>query len=178
MTDQKAIHAMRTGSQDALAWLIDKYGAYVSTIVWNIIGGSMSMADVEEVSSDVFLAVWNQANYIRTSSIRGYLASIARNKAKNKLRDAGCEVTLDENMILLESIHAEDIYENKEVKQVVRRAVNNMKEPEREILLRYYFYYQTMDVISKEMGMNLSTVKTKLRRAKEFLKQSLMQEFR
>ena len=94
------------------------------------------------------------------------------------MRDAGCEVTLDENMILLESIHAEDIYENKEVKQVVRRAVNNMKEPEREILLRYYFYYQTMDVISKEMGMNLSTVKTKLRRAKEFLKQSLMQEFR
>lgn len=173
MTDRKALHDIRIGSQEALAWLIDKYGAYVSTIVWNIIGGSMSIADVEEVSSDVFFALWNRADYIRNTTLKSYLAGIARNMAKTKLRDAGYTLALDENIILIDDITLEDVYANKEAREIVRRAVNAMKEPEREILLRYYYCYQTMDVISKEMGINLSTVKTKLRRSKELLKQIL-----
>ena len=178
MPDRKALIGIRAGSQDALTWLIDKYGAYVSTIVWNIIGSTMSMADVEEVSSDVFFALWNQANDIHSTSLRGYLAGIARNMAKNKLRNAGHELALDENVILIDDIDLEDVYAGKETREIVRCAVNSMKEPEREILLRYYFYYQTMDAISKEMGINLSTVKTKLRRSKEFLKQSLIKKLK
>lgn len=178
MTDQTALNEIRAGSQDALVWVIDKYGAYISTIVWNIIGNSMTISDVEEVSSDVFFALWNRANYIRTASLKSYLAGIARNMAKTKLRNAGHELSLDENVLSIEDIPIEDAYESKALREIVRHTVHNMKEPEREILLRHYFYYQTMEVISKEMGINISTVKTKLRRSKELLKHVLTQRLK
>lgn len=178
MPDRKALNQIRAGSQDALSSLINKYGAYVSTIIWNIIGSSMSIADVEEVASDVFFALWNQANYIHSTSLKGFLAGTARNMAKNKLRDAGHELSLDENILLLDNIDLEDTYANKEIREIVRLMVNSMKEPEREILLRYYYYYQTMEVISREMGINLSTVKTKLRRSKELLRQALTKKLK
>ena len=174
LTDKDAINQIRAGSQEALSWLIDKYGGYVSTIVWNIIGRKLSLADVEEISSDVFFALWTQSDHIRTTSLRGYLAGIARNMAKNKLRDAGHELDLDENLICVNITNMEESYARKEIQKIVRQTVNDMSEPEREILLRYYFYYQTMDAISKEMGINLSTVKTKLRRSKELLRQILI----
>lgn len=169
---------MRAGSQDALAWVIEKYGAYVSTIVWNIIGKNMSIADVEEVSSDVFFALWNQIGSIQTSTLRGYLAGIARNMAKSKLRQSGHDLSLEENIIIIDDTSLEAMYEAKEINSIVRHTIDLMKAPEREIFMRYYFYYQTMDLISKEMGINLSTVKTKLRRTKELLKQSLLTKLR
>lgn len=178
MADKKALEGIRNGSQESLGRLIDKYGAYVSTIVWNIIGSRMTMADAEEVCSDVFFALWNQANTVQSSSLKGYLAATARNMAKNKLRHAGYDLSLEENILLIDSSDLEDTYASKETAQIVRSTVNSMKEPEREILLRYYYYYQTMDVISKEMGINLSTVKTKLRRSKELLGKALTQKLK
>ena len=173
MTDRDAICAIRAGSQDALAWVIDKYGAYVGTIVWNIIGNYMSVSDVEEVSSDVFFALWTQADDLQTTKLKSYLAAMARNKAKNKLREVGQELVLDDDVIVIDEICLDDAMAREEAKDIVRSAVNNMKEPEREILIRHYFYYQTMDTISIEMGINLSTVKTKLRRSKEMLRKIL-----
>lgn len=57
MTEGKALKELQRGSQQALAWFIDKYTPYVSTIIYNIIGGDMSEADIEEVASDVFFAL-------------------------------------------------------------------------------------------------------------------------
>ncbi len=176
MADKKALEGIRNGSQESLGKLIDKYGAYVSTIIWNVIGNRMSMADVEEVASDVFFALWNQAGKINASSAKGYLASMARNMAINKLRENGQELNLEENIIAMENSDLEDTYVLKESRAIVRHSVNNMKEPEREILIRYYYYYQTMEKISQEMEINLSTVKTKLRRSREVLKEVLREK--
>ena len=142
MTDRKALKDIRAGSQDALVWIIEKYGAYVSTIVRNVIGNAMPFADVEEVSSDVFFALWTQADSVRAATLKGYLAGVARNMAKNKLRRAGHEIALEDNLLLIDGVNLEDVYANKEIQEIVRRAVNAMKEPEREILLRYFYYYQ------------------------------------
>ncbi len=174
MNDRKALRDLHAGSQEALIWIMNKYGGYVSTIVWNIIGPSMSVCDAEEVVSDVFLALWNNSSAIRTNSIKSYLAGIARNKAKMKLREAGHTLALDCNIIELEISNPEDEYEKKELGLLVKKAINQMKEPDREILLRYFYYYQTMDTISSEMGINLSTVKTKIRRGKDSIKSYLL----
>lgn len=174
MNDRKALRELRAGSQEALIWIMNKYGGYVSTIVWNIIGPSMSIYDSEEVVSDVFLALWNSSSAIRTNSIKSYLAGIARNKAKMKLREAGHTLVLDCNIIELEISNPEDEYEKKELSLLVKKAIDQIKEPDREILLRYFYYYQTMDTISSEMGINLSTVKTKIRRGKDSIRTHLL----
>ena len=48
-----------------------------------------------------------------------------------------------------------------------------MSHPDREIFLRHYYYCQTVSQISGEMGINVSTVKTKLRRGREKLRKQL-----
>lgn len=174
MDECEALRDLRAGSQEALIWIMNKYGGYVSTIVWNIIGSSMSIHDSEEVVSDVFLALWNNSATIRTNSIKNYLAGIARNKAKMKLRESGRTLTLDDNIIEFETSNPEDAYERKELSLLVKKAVDQLNEPDREILLRYLYYYQTMDTISSEMGINLSTVKTKIRRGKDSIKSYLL----
>ena len=45
--EAEALRALNHGSEEALAWFIDRYSAYVHTIISNLIGRSMSYADIE-----------------------------------------------------------------------------------------------------------------------------------
>ena len=173
MTEGKALRQLQQGSAEALRWFMGKYTPYVSTIIYNIIGSHMSSADVEEVASDVFFALWENAQKINSGSVRGYLGAIARNKAKNKFREAGFELPLDEELYISEDLPLEEQQIEKELQAVVRRQVLDMSEPDREILLRYYYYYQPIPRISREMGMSISNIKVRLHRARNALRSTL-----
>ena len=56
---------------------------------------------------------------------------------------------------------------------MVRLAVTRLGEPDREIFLRHYYYAQTVTEIGRIMGLNESTIKTKLRRGRMRLKELL-----
>ena len=173
MTEGKALKELQRGSQQALAWFIDKYTPYVSTIIYNIIGGDMSTADIEEVASDVFFALWNNAGKVRSSSVKAYLGSIARNMAKNKTRERGNALPLDEDILIVDQRTPETRYEQKELNMRVRQAVLLMEYPDREIFLRFYYYGQSVKDIAAQMEMNASTVRSRLARGREKLKAEL-----
>ena len=166
----KAMKELRAGSEDALSYFIHKYIPYVTTVVFNIIGTSMDMADIEEVVADVFFAFWQNAENVH--SVKGFLGTVARNKAKNKLREVGKDLPLNDQ-IAEDRLTLEKCAEKKELAAAVKKAVTRLPQPDREIFLRFYYYYQTQEEIAAEMGINISTVKTKLRRGRERLKQSL-----
>ena len=63
--------------------------------------------------------------------------------------------------------------EQAEERKNVRRAVEGLGEPDREIFLRHYYYAQTVTEIGQSMDLNVSTVKTKLRRGRQRLKEML-----
>ena len=110
LTEAKALRLLQQGSADALQWFIRKYTPYVSTVIYNIIGSSMSISDTEEVTADVFFALWENAQKVKTGSVRGYLGSIARNKAKNKFREAGFDLPLEEELYISECLPLEEQY--------------------------------------------------------------------
>ena len=173
MTESKALRLLQQGSADALKWFIGKYTPYVSTIIYNIIGSAMSSADVEEVASDVFFTLWENAPKVNSGSVRGYLGSIARNKAKNKFREAGFDLPLDEDLYISEDLPLEEKQMERELQEAVRQKVLQMKEPDREILLRYYYYYQPIPRIAREMGMSPANIKVRLHRARNTLRSTL-----
>ena len=177
MNEAQALRELKNGSEDALAWFIDHYSSYVHTVVGNLIGQSMSYSDIEEVDADVFVALWKRAQQVRTGSVKSWLGSVARNAAKNKLRELGREMPLEEDEIVLECATPETEVERREQQRCVRKAVLSMEWPEREIFLRHYYYGQKVSVIAEEMAMNLSTVKTHLRRGRETLRAVLTQDF-
>ena len=47
------------------------------------------------------------------------------------------------------------------------------EEPDNEIMIRYYYNGEKIREISKAMDINISTVKTKLKRSRERLKEML-----
>ena len=133
----------------------------------------MSSADVEEVASDVFFALWENADKVNSGSVRGYLGSIARNKAKNKFREAGFDLPLDQELYISEDLPLEEQHLEEELKALVKQEVLNMSEPDREILLRYYYYYQPIPRISREMGLTAANIKVRLHRARNALRSTL-----
>jgi len=173
--ERKALKKLKHRNEEALLWFIDRYAAYVNTIIYNIIGSSMSSLDMEEVSSDVFFTLWVNAERITPGKVKAYLGGIARNKAKERTRKAGIELPLEDDLLLVSKEDLEHDFEERELAGFLQKAILAMQYPEREIFIRYYYYYQPVSVIAEEMGVNLSTVKTKLHRGRKRLKEILME---
>ena len=174
MTEAKALSAMREGDQEALGWIIDRYSAYVGSIVTNIIGESMGRADVEEVCSDVFLALWQNAGKILPLHLKGYLGRVARNMALKKLRQRKRELPLEDDILILEEDSLYERLAEKDRVVLVRKALLSLSQEDREIFLRYYYREESVQQIAGQMGLKPNTVKTRLMRGREKLRQSLI----
>ena len=174
MRDELILRKMKRGDPSGLEELMDRYIAYVSAVVWNILRNTMSREDAEEVVSDVFLAAWDQAQDLRPHAVKAWLGTVARRKAFNKLRLRSGDLPLEEDVLELAADDSpEGTLSRKEEAKLVRSAVDSLGEPDREVFLRHYFYAQTVQEISQVMSMNESTVKTRLRRGRGRLKEIL-----
>ena len=135
----------------------------------------MTQSDVEETVSDVFLALWNNSHKIKPGMTRAYLGSIARNQAKKKLRKQGLSLELEENILTIETANPEQELVQREQRKLVNQSILAMGHPDREIFLRHYYYGQTIPVICRQMHLTPSAVKSRLKRGREKLKATLIQ---
>ena len=171
MTEQTIIRKMQAKDPAALEALMDYYIPYVSALVWNILRFSMQPEDAEEVVSDVFLAAWNQAEDLRSGKVKAWLAAVARNKAKCRLRSIVTALPLEEELLEQPGQENPEVQLTQaEERILVNWAVNSLPEQDREIFLRHYYHAQTVREISEKMALNESTIKTKLRRGRAKLK--------
>jgi RNA polymerase sigma-70 factor (ECF subfamily) len=174
MTDSRLLRAVRAGSEPALGQIIDKYTAYVCTIIRNVIGERMAREDIEEIASDVFLALWENAD--KAKNPKAYLAAIARNMAKNRLRGVRQNLPLDEEIAADNSPEMEESMILTDERNAVKSAILAMDAPDREIFMRHYYASQTVAAIARETGMSESAVKHRLVRGREKLKPILDRE--
>ena len=72
MEDEKLVRRLQKGSRTALEQAINRYTAYVSTIVWRTLGSAATREDTEEVVSDVFLSLWSHAHELDPSRVCGH----------------------------------------------------------------------------------------------------------
>lgn len=140
MDERDALKKMICKDEDALAWFIDRYAPYVSTIIYNILGSFVDSSDLEEVASDVFLTLWNNAKSVNPGKVKAYLGGIARNKAKEYTRKIGTELSLEDDIIIISDENLEHDFEKREQAKYIQEAVLALNAPEREIFLRYYFF--------------------------------------
>jgi RNA polymerase sigma-70 factor (ECF subfamily) len=164
---------IQNGSERALAKVIDKYSAYVCTVIRNTAGESLSHEDVEELASDVFLALWNNADRVR--NLKAYLGRVAHNQAVNALRGIENALPLDDEIVSEEGEVLEAVISNEE-REAVKSAVMAMKNPDREIFLRYYYNSEPVAVVAEGTGLTEAAVKHRLARGRERLRQSVIKE--
>ena len=146
----KLLHNLKSKKRNSLEDVIKLYTPYVSVVIYNTIGSIAPKEDVE---------------------------AVARNTAKNKLRTIIVNEELDEN-IVSDSDSPQDILLKNEDRKFLLDMIAALGEPDSEIFLRYYYYNEKIKVISDVMNINISTVKSKLSRGKEKLKNAIMQNGR
>lgn len=176
MNDDKLLSALKKGRRDALDRVMREYGGYVSVIVAGVAGGALPREDVEEAVADAFVALWRSAGALdeTRANLRGYLAAIARNKARDRLRRLRGELPLPEDGGLLPGGEdpADEAVRRDEA-EALRQLLLAMPEPDRTIFILHYYQGHTLAEISDALRLNLSTVKAKLARGREKLRVKL-----
>ena len=175
MTEAVLLSRLKKGDSRALNTIMAQYGPYVQTIAANITIPPLQPEDVEEVASDVFLALWNNAGTLEEGKLKAWLAAVTRNTAKNKLRSHRMALPLEDDYFILDVPDVEDELLEQELQALTREAVASLPEPEHSIFVRHYFLYQKTAEIAEAMDINASTVRSKLLRGREKLKTRLVE---
>lgn len=170
------LNQLKNRNPEGLAELIRQYNSYVTSIITLILGQRGSGQDVEELVSDVFFAIWTHTDRLSPGKVKAYIGATARNTAKSFLRK-NKELPMDIDEINLPSeATPESEFLQRELESLVQEAVDCMREPDREIFIRYYYYLQTTREIGSAMNMKPGTVRIHLMRGRNALKKSLNKE--
>ena len=174
MREQEITERLQNGDEEALHLLIDKYTAYVSSIIYRIIG-SHRREDCKELTADVFIALWDNRGQVFEGKIKQYIGTIARNKAFNFIRSQKDDLPLDEE-ILFQGDDPETSLEKKDAAFMLKKALTQLDPLKKELVLRYYFYGQKAVEAAEAMNIKNSTAKVWLKRGREELSDFLKKE--
>ena len=172
----RLVEKLKQHDEKALTRIIEQQSRLVASVISNTSKGSLSKEDIEEVTADVFVTLWNNAEKVQEGKLKGYLCSIAKTCALNKIK------SLHHNTVLnIDDYDPEDDFsiaddtEKKDIHRELREVITEIPLPDREILIRYYYYEQTVSQIARETDINIETVKSKLRRTREKIKEKLIE---
>lgn len=179
MDEKRILKKLCNKDEKALEEIIEMYSAYVTTIVGSLLSARGTKEDMEEVVADTFIALWETAeriDYKKYSSIKAYIAVIARNKAKDRLRTIhGQALQLADDILIVDN-SMEQIVLQKEQQRIIKKTLKQLKPQDWKIFVAYYYQYKKVDEIARELHMNPQTVKTRMRRGRELLKTVLIKE--
>lgn len=167
MTDDQfdaLMNRMKKKDMSALKDIYEAYSGYVYHIVFSIIG---QKEDSEDIASDVFVSLFEKAGQFKTGgSHRGYLATIARNKAYDFLKKQSHLVVGDEYFET-----AADETEDDVVKQMdVEHLLNKLSPEERQIVHLHFFGGLKFCEIASILGIPEGTVNWKYSNIKKVLR--------
>ena len=174
MDERTALEALRSGDESALGWFIERYAAWVATIINNMLLPKLTASDAEEAAADVFVSLWRSAARIRPEGVKAWLGAVARNRALDALRAHKFALPLEDDALTLPAPGPDETLTERELAERTRAAVDAMPEPDRGIFLRHYYYGRSVSEIAAALGMNVNTVKTRLRRGRERLRAELV----
>ncbi|MGN0592528.1 MAG: RNA polymerase sigma factor [Ruminococcus sp.] len=163
---------LQKNNERTIEKLISAYSGYVYTILSNMVGGYCTKEDLEEMTADVFVKLWQHLDILDQSRpVSPYLAAIARNLAKNKLRTIQAKPDFCE----LEDILAADTdivrsLEWLEDMTLLQQGLDHLSSTEQELIVRYYFYGESLKMLAQHLSLSDTNAKTKLFRARKKLK--------
>jgi len=173
MQETELIARLRVDDEDALREIVFAYGAYVSAVVRNTGGGRLPVADIEELASAAFFALWQNAARLRGQNLKAWLARTARNACIDFLRRQKETLPLEEALLPADMADPEALAIRHMEEEAVRAALRHLRPAEREVMTRYYMYDQRVAQIATALGITESAVKQRLARGRENLRREL-----
>jgi RNA polymerase sigma-70 factor, ECF subfamily len=129
-------------------------------------------AMAEDISQEVFVRVWRALPDFRgDAQVETWVYAITRNLCLSSVRRLGVERARDGG--------TPDDFKVRADRQArpgdwdLERALEALPEPSRQILTLFYFQEQSYEEVAAMLHMPLGTVKTKLHRARNLLREAL-----
>ncbi|GAC1340859.1 MAG: sigma-70 family RNA polymerase sigma factor [Beijerinckiaceae bacterium] len=160
------------GDQFAMGMFYRETHAQVSSTARTILANK---EDVEELANDVYLLIWRHAATYQQSrgSVRGWLASITRYRAIDKLRRRRATISIDDAKVrdfspagLVDSgLTGFNRVAQIQYEFAARNALLSIDPMRRRLLELSFFQELSHRDIAAVMGLPIGTVKSHLRRA-------------
>ncbi|PHS63283.1 MAG: RNA polymerase [Flavobacterium sp.] len=183
-TDPYLIRKTLEGDTKAFGQLVDKYQAFVFTIVIRMV---KVREEAEEVAQDTFIKAYQSlANFRGDSKFSSWLYSIAYRKALDALR----KNKKNNNIELIDDItegdctvieNALSFLESEERKEAIQNCIMKLPEQEAAIITLFYFEEQSIKEIAEITALSEENIKVKLYRSRKkmftLLKQNILPEY-
>jgi len=172
-TDASIIQLFQTDPEKGYILLTDIYTGLVYTIAYNKLSAVCTKEDINEFVTDIFYDFYCCRSQLDLAkgSIKAFLSVFTKRKAINlyhkKLKEQLVCSLYDDNIehILMKK---ENVLQNviaAETKKELIEAVKALGKPDSEIVIRKFYFGQTMKDISMEIGMKQKTVEKRYERA-------------
>lgn len=160
------------GDMEAFEEIYRIASGYVYTVALKIAG---SREDAEEVTQDVFLSIHKNLKSFRfRSSLKTWIYRITTNRAINAYRkrskERGRRVTFNDEIDLGDANEVkEDTFEREHNKKLVDSMLESLPQEQRTCVVLKDIEGLKYEEIAKVLRININTVRTRLKRAREKL---------
>ncbi|WP_238600665.1 sigma-70 family RNA polymerase sigma factor [Metasolibacillus meyeri] len=129
----------------------------------------------EDIVQEVFIKLYHHPDkYEERGELQAFLYKMTANKSKDYLRSWSYrKVQLQNKIFPLDSKMEVDELVRKEEGTIIGDAILELPLKQREVLIYFYFNEMKIKAIANILSIPESTVKTRLRRGKELLKNKL-----
>ena len=176
MEDTDIIRLFLKRSEEAIRQTDIKYSKLCFGIAWNIL---LNKEDSEECVNDTWLITWNEIPPKIPKILSAFLGKITRNQAIDCLRRKNAFKRPDSHMAdingelerLEETVQysLEHNIKRQEILDVLDEFLKGLKEEDRDIFVRRYWYMDDIKEISKRHSVSESKVKSSLFRGRKKL---------
>lgn len=171
--DELLVKKAIKGDDDSFRSIVEKYQRLVYAICFNITGHRQ---EAENLAQETFLQVYRSLSRYENKGFKSWIGKIATNKAidwkrKSRLENEGKvvyledieEISTDKNSIQDELIKKENTKELLELCNKLPGIYSN-------VLIKFYIQSKSYNEISKEDGISVKTVESRLYRAKHAIR--------
>jgi RNA polymerase sigma-70 factor (ECF subfamily) len=190
-SDTGLVARLKAGDEAALAVLFERHSAKLYNVALRILGGDAS--DAEEVIQDVFLTAFRKANTFQgNSQFSTWLYRLTVNAALGRIRRSKKhkEVAYDEFLpkfqkdghhqmrpVIDWSDTLDEHYNQKQTQQLIGQALEQLKPVDKSVVVLSDLEGISDREIAKTLNLTVSAVKTRLHRARLFLRGKLAVHF-
>lgn len=155
--------------------LLNDFYGYVYIIVKNGVSIHITDQDIEEIISDVFIAIWkNSSKLSNTIDIKAYLAGISKNVIKNKYRKNELNVSISEyEEKIVDISNLEKRVEENEQNVIIKNTLKTLKNEEYNAFIMFYYEAKTTKQIAEKLKCTVGKVKVILHRVRKKIKRNL-----
>ena len=178
MEDERIVDLYWQRSELAISETKNKYENLLFSVANNILFASQ---DVEECVNDTYFSAWNAMPDARPKYLSAFLCKITKNLALKRYeyltaakRNCNMEVSLHELEGVLAGVEAEQ--KDAGIAEAISTFLRMENYEARNIFMRRYFFYDSIQDIAARFHLNQNTVKTILRRTRIRLKKYLEKE--